>query len=232
MLNVLKMMNAPTNSATKPKIKKNVRKEAEALAHLILLLGGGGCGGDRLVAVGQHGADAGGELDRRYRSRPPRPDIASSSPSRSNSFWAVGRSNSARVAPNRLLDVPRRMMPEIVFSRAGRRDDLDPLPDRQVVIERRAGIDDDLVRRGGGAPPHRPSGWWGFGVLDVPPIGVRLPSCINLVRRWISMIQAVPYSSIRPVLLTPSTACTCGRTLSGIGLRSLPPPLSPAPPAV
>ncbi len=66
-----------------------------------------------------------------------------------------------------------------------------------------------------------------FGSHD-PPIGGAPPFCTTLFVAG-STIQAVP--PIDPSALpTPSTACTCGRTLSGIGLRSLPPPLLPAAP--
>ena len=61
-----------------------------------------------------------------------------------------------------------------------------------------------------------------------PPIGGAPPFCTTLFVAG-STIHAVP--PIDPsAAATPSTACTLGRTLSGIGLRSLPPPLLPAAP--
>src|SRR4051812_30370080 len=115
MLNMLKMMNAPTNSATNPKIRKNVRRNPRpwdtcaccwlaADAAVIDSYPFGSTDETRLASW--FGSTPGSALT--Y--------IVSNAPWRSKSFCAVGRSNNASVAPRRLFEEPKRATPDTVNS--------------------------------------------------------------------------------------------------------------------
>ena len=140
----------------------------------------------------------------------------------------MGRSKIASVAPRRLSASPNRTIPETVKS---------PVP-VGVTTRIRFPTDSWWVAAEAastatwsgpdGAVPEITlrlvtSGSHEFPIVGAPPFWITLPVTGSTIWAKPAMSPSAP--------LTPGIARTAGRTLSGIGLRSLPPPPPPPPAA-
>ena len=118
MANVLKMMNAPTNRETKAKTRNAVRRKPSP----VLIWS---CASDTTVACVTASTPLGSTSEiERWSATPDTPgsattEIVSSFPCLPSTSWAVGRSNIAHVAPNRLSDSPKPARPTTSNSRGG-----------------------------------------------------------------------------------------------------------------
>ena len=114
---VLKMMNAPTNSAMKANTRSAIRKNPRpSFSCLGLLVGDRGAGDAPRRLRREHLLDGRAAAARASTPSSPTTEIESKTPSLSSTLWAVGVSNSARVAPARLSASPNPAIPEIVKS--------------------------------------------------------------------------------------------------------------------
>ena len=118
MANVLKMMNAPTNSETKAKTRNAVRRKPSP----VLIWS---CASDTTVASVTASAPSGSTSAMlRWSANADTPasattETVSSFPSLPSTSWAVGRSNIAHVAPNRLSSSPKPARPTTSNSPGG-----------------------------------------------------------------------------------------------------------------
>ena len=220
--NVLKMMNAPTNSAmaanTSRAIRKNPRpsfscsdcSSATEVAVSASVFGGSSCWIVSRSCAGSMPSS-------------PSTEMESNTPSLLRTRWAVAVSNSARVAPPRLSASPNPAMPEIVNSSGA-------MPSNRIVIGEPTvrsyvvAVAASTATSCGpvGCSPSRNTRLALFCDQFVPIVGGPTPPMASPVLG--SCICAYPERS--PVAdATPCTCCTVSSNASGTVSRS-----SPAPP--
>ena len=219
--NVLKMMNAPTNSAMNAKTSSAVRKNPNASCNCFAC---SSATSDDLTASMPFGSSA-WMLVRRSGTDVPSSattSIWSNSPTLSSTFCAVATSNAASVAPARLSASPNPRMPVIVNSCGGpwnRIVMVSPMARSNFLAV--AASTPTSVGPAGGSPSRSESGDVGPSVQLAPSVGGPTPPIASPVAG--SIICAYPVT-VPDASATPGTACTVARTSSGTGLRSSPPP--------
>ena len=223
--NVLKMMKAPTNSAMKAKTSSAVRKNPRASFNCL------DCSSATAALVTDSTPFGSTSASRCWSwtavtSGSATTSISSNIPVLPRTSCAVGVSNMASVAPARLSASPKPAIPEIVNSRGG------PWNKIRMVCP--------TARSYFFAVPASTATWsapTGFSperrtrpvlvLLQLTPsVGGPTPPIASSVAG--SIICAYPKTPPSAVF-TPGTSCTVGRSVSGIGSRSLPLP-PPGPP--
>ena len=220
MENVLKMMKAPTNSAMNANASSAVRKNPSPSCSAL------DCSSDTVALVTASTPFGRAAATRTRRAEGSTPSfattsISSNTPALSRKSCAVGRSNSASVAPPRLSTEPNPVMPEIVKDRMPLGPEIEIVsPSVRWYFDAVPASTTTCSGPWGGAPCRSTSA----PVVSVqfpPKVGAKAPIALFVAG---SIICAVPVTS-PDALATPLTASTSGSTEPAIGSRwSVAPP--------